>query len=192
LDLVVIPVKPLRNLAQAVSAEWRFSQPAVLSAVQDLGAVLAGGYQILKGMAEFGELYALVAKDSSKWRLDDNALRQLADAFVCDYVSTYRKIQRGELIAAQRWLHQQLAETNFRLAHELRLRLGHPSFPDARRIERLADSTLVDLRVSARTDETELRSAVEMIAAVHRRLMTALLADRWCWPDLTDLRLRVE
>jgi hypothetical protein len=111
---------------------------------------------------------------------------------VCDYVSTHRKLQRGELLAAQRWLHHQLAEANFRLAHELRLRRGQTSFPDARRIERLSNVALEDVTVSAYPKAADLRKAVEAAANGHRRLMTALLGDKWRWPDLKCLDLGAE
>jgi hypothetical protein len=50
-----------------------------------------------------------------------------------------QKLARGELAAAQHVLHRSLAETNFRLVRELRLRRGEPlpSFGLARRVETL-------------------------------------------------------
>ncbi len=192
LDLVIIPVDPLRSVAQLVSAGRWADQPPARQALTDLSAVLAGGYSILKGAAEFAGLYDLVAREVSPARLDAAAVRQLAEAFVCDYVFTRRKIDRGELLAAQRWLHHHLAETNFRLRHELRLRHGHISFPDARRLEQLGGSDRDKVTVAALPSAGGLRVAVEETAATHRRLVAALLDGRWQWPDLTPLRLRAE
>jgi hypothetical protein len=116
----------------------------------------------------------------------------LAEAFVCDYVFTRRKVQRGELCAAQRWLHHQLAETNFRLLHELRLRCGKTSFPDARRLEQLEDPLGGGATVAAVPTAASLHVALEVAAGTHRQLITALVGAAWRWPDLSGLDLRAE
>ena len=63
-----------------------------------------------------------------------------AKTFVCDYVWVRRRLARGEYRAAQRHLHRELAEANFRLLHELRLRPGRTLLPrgppDRRRVAR--------------------------------------------------------
>jgi hypothetical protein len=83
-------------------------------------------------------------------------------------------------------------ETNFRLLHELRRREGAVSFPDARRIETLADPRVTRLTVEAGVDPKGIRLAVENAATQHRDLMAALVGGRWRWPDLAGLRLRTE
>jgi hypothetical protein len=126
-------------------------------------------------------------------RLTDGEVRDCAEAFVCDYVSTWRKLVRGELLATQRWLHHHLAETNFRLLHELQLRRGQPSFPDARRVERLVDQPWpARVGVEAGLTTESLAAACDDAAETCRLLVRELVGETWTWPDLTGLRLRGE
>jgi hypothetical protein len=110
---------------------------------------------------------------------------------VCDYVSTLRKIQRGELLAARRWIHHQLLETLFRLIHELRLRRGLPSLPDARRIEFINEPLVRDLSIDVLLVRESLLVATEKMAVLCRDILRALVADRWLWPDLSAMGLPV-
>ena len=189
LDLVILPAEALRVLTTAMSRPASSWPPQLLPALTDLATVLAGGFRVLKGEAEYGPLLARIAREVPVTRLDDAAVRLESEGFVCDYVSTWRKVERGEWIAAQRWLHQQLAETNLRLLHELRLRRGDTSFPDGRRLERLAEPLTDGLTVRATPDAESLRAALPRCAATHRRLVEALLGETWRWPDLSGLRL---
>lgn len=183
LDLVVIPAPALRGVAQLVKEGRHGTNPSAASALTDLAAVLQGGYIIRKGADEFGELYRFVATEIPAARLSNEAVCQLADGFVCDYISTLRKIARGEALAAQRWLHVQLAEVNFKLLHELRLREGRVSFPDARRLERFADPRLGAVTIESTLDAASLRRAVDNAAAMLRVLVAALVDGTWRWPS---------
>lgn len=187
LDLVVIPVNPLREVARLLSGGARVVDPTVRQALIDLSAVLAGGYRFLKGAGEFADFYARVVREVPPARLDNSAVCRLAEVFVCDYVITCRRIDRGEWLAAQRWLHHQLAETNFRLLHELRLRGGRASFPDARWLEDLDESRLEAVRVAALPEGAGLRRAVEQAAETLRTLVVQLVGESWRWPDLTGV-----
>lgn len=184
LDVVVIPFAQVAHVRAQVDNGTAMQQPPVARALQDLAAVLAGGYRFLKGEEEAGALYRFVRERVPLPRLDDRAAVEAANGFVCDYVSTRRKIERGERIAAQRWLHHQLAETNFKLLHELRLRAGEPSFPDARRIESLAGGSWAErVAVDAGLDSAALTAAAIKAAATCRDLMQALVGGAWRWPD---------
>jgi hypothetical protein len=189
LDLVILPAGALSAAAVAMkgpSASW---PPPLRAALIDLSAVLAGGFQILKDTAGFGPLVERVAREVPVARWDDARVRAEAEAFVCDYVSTWRKVERGEWIAAQRWLHHQLIESNLRLLHELRLRGGQVSFPDGRRLERLGEEFASEMAVSATPGAESLRAALLRCADLHRRLVGRLLGDAWTWPDLRGLGL---
>lgn len=184
LDLVVIPEAPLREVIRHLAAGAMESDPRFRPALTDLAAVLAGGYRILKGADEFAGFYARVVREVSPARLDDRAVCHLAESYVCDHVVTCRRIERGEWIAAQRWLHHQLAETNFRLLHELRLREGRGSFPDARWLERLAEPRLDSVRVVALPERESLLRALDASAGTLRTLVGQLVGDAWRWPEL--------
>lgn len=160
LDLVILPAEALRVLTTAMSRPASSWPPQLLPALTDLATVLAGGFRVLKGEEAYGLLLARIAREVPVARLDDSAVRLEAEGFVCDYVSTWRKVERGEWIAAQRWLHHQLTETNLRLLHELRLRRGGPSFPDGRRLERLAEPMTDEVTVRATPEAESLRAAL--------------------------------
>jgi hypothetical protein len=184
IDLVILPTEPLRGLARLVVGGARPPEPAARQALTDLAAVLAGGYRILKGEAEFGAFYARVAGAIPPARLDDAEVRRLAEGFVCDYVALRRRLARGELLAARRALHHQLAEGNARLLHELRLRRGLPSFPDVRRLERLDPAAAARLALPDTADAAGLHAGVLTAAQTCRDLLQELLGTAWRWPDL--------
>lgn len=192
LDLVLLPLEALRVIGQLVRSGQLASQPQAMGAVTDLSAVLQGGYRILKGAEKFAEFYHYASSQIPAPRLLDEAVSALAEGFVCDYVSTLRKVERGELLAAQRWLHHLLVETNYRLLHELRMRRGDASLPDARRLEFLAEPRLGELNMAIELDRGSLFAAAEKSAALCRGLVHDLVGDRWQWPDLSTLRLRAE
>ena len=189
LDLVILPSGAMAAAATAMQGPPETWPPALRAALGDLATVLAGGFRVLKDTAGLGALVGRVAREVPVARLDDARVRAEAEAFVCDYVSTWRKVERGEWIAAQRWLHHQLIEANLRLLHELRLRSGRVSFPDGRRLERLGEELAADATVKAAPDRESLRSALARCADLHRRLVGRLLGDAWSWPDLRGLRL---
>ena len=189
LDIVVLPAEPLRGLARLVMGGAPPADPAARQALTDLAAVLAGGYRILKGEAEFGPFYARVAGTIPPARLGDAELRRIADGFVCDYVALRRRLARGELLAARRALHHQLADVNARLLHELRLRRGQSSFPDARRLERLDAAAAARLALPDAADAAGLRGAARVAARTCRWLLAELLGGAWRWPDLAALGL---
>jgi hypothetical protein len=184
LDLVIIPERAVR-LARIL---WRFGMlnrlPGGQRALAEISIVLRGGYRVLKDRGGWEGFFRRVATELPPVRLDDEGVRALAEGFVCDYVSVRAKLARGEVLAAQRWLHHQLAETNFRLLHELRQRRGEVSYPDARRIELTNDlQSRAAVTVAATPDAPSLAAATERAAATLRALMSELVGDRWSWPS---------
>jgi hypothetical protein len=108
-------------------------------------------------------------------RLDARATARLADIFLCDLLWVLQRIERGELVAAQRGLHRLLAEPNFQLLHEARLRRGELTYREARRVERLLPAReLALLQVSARLRRAELKRSARQAYRSFRRLMTEL------------------
>lgn len=191
LDVVLIPHGRLRLARRILPSRSLLRLFGGERALGDLAVVLRDGYRLAKGEAEWGTFLRRVVSDIPSSRLSDREVCDVAEGFVCDYVSTRRKIDRAELLAAQRWLHQQLAEANFRLLHELRQRAKLPTFPDARRLELLAEERAVGLvRIEAHPDRESLLAAVEKSAETCRTLVRDLVGEAWQWPDLSALRLR--
>jgi hypothetical protein len=146
--------------------------------------VIRPGYRFLKGEAAWGEFYQKVLREVPDPRLEDAAIVALADGFVCDVVWSERKLRRGEYLAVQRMLHQSLAETNFRLLHERRLRQGKVSHPEARRIERVAETKeLAAVTISAKPGRDELTAAIDQAKTTLAELMHELVPS-WRWPTI--------
>ena len=189
LDIVVLPASLLDVAKRIVSGGVEGLDPQLSHALVDLSSVISGGYKIWKGESQLGWFYQYVKDRIPVLRLSDDDVCDLANGFCCDYISTLKKIQRGELLAAQRWLHFNLAEVNFKLAHELRLRAGLSSFPDARRIEFLGDMSLVDdLKINAGLSQPSLYEAAFHCAMVCRRLVALLVGSNWSWPNEIKLQ----
>jgi hypothetical protein len=185
IDLVLLPLTNLRfaKLLMRIGIAERI--PFVRDALSEMALVLLPGYRLVKGGHSWGKFFASVVTKIAPLRLSDHIVCELAEAYFVDYVSTRRKIMRGELIAAQRWLHTQLADTNFRLLHELRLRSNELSFPDGRRLEFLkADRWLEAIRVSALPDRECLLIAIEKSADTCRELVRSLVGTKWHWPNM--------
>ncbi len=183
LDLVILPAGRLRLARMAMALGLHRRSAGLRRALGDLAIVIRPGYRFLHGAGGWGGFYQKVVAEVPDPRLDDAAVRRLAEGFVCDYVWLQRKLARGEFIAARRMLHRGLAEVNLQLAHELRLRRGELSFPDARRLEQvLAPAAAAELAAPADGTPEELSRAVAHCAGTFRTLMTALRGETWRWP----------
>jgi hypothetical protein len=182
-DFVVIPVELFKKMKRIVSRGLHRQEGEARQFIQNLAVVIRPGWRFLKGAEPWDALYRQTIAEVTDPRLGDEAALQLANGFVCDLVWTRRKIERGELNAAQRMLHRELAETNFRLLHELRLRQEKRSFPEVRRIEFLNDAAgMGAVSVSAKLEPKELTAAVKKSTATLRKLMKSLVGARWQWP----------
>jgi hypothetical protein len=127
-DFVIIPANLFLRAKPAVALGQHRRAGRLRRMLQDLAIVIRPGWRFLKGERAWGTFYHRVVAEMPDPRISDVAAVQLAEGFFCDTIWTRRKIARGELLAAQRMLHRELAETNFRLLHELRLRRGLRSF----------------------------------------------------------------
>lgn len=184
-DFVVIPVGRFHGVRRHFQSGGDQPTARAKQMMHDLAVVVRPGWRFLKDGGGWDDFYRATVNAVADPRLEEAEVRSLADAFVCDAVWTRRKIERGELLAAQRMLHRALAETNFRLLHEWRLRRHERSFPEARRIERVAPAAeLAALTVSARVNAEELAAALEKSSATCRKLVRSLVGEAWRWPEL--------
>jgi hypothetical protein len=181
-----VAILPLRDLVLARSL-WALKLgrvlPATRSAFAEISMILRGGWRFLKGTSGWEYFFESIATSFAPTRLSDAVIINMAEGYVCDYVSALRKISRGEFLAAQRWLHNYLAETNFALLHELRLRSGKLSFPDARRIEMICEEdTISAVSINAKPTRDSLLVSVNRSADTFRLLIFNLLGSKWAWP----------
>lgn len=178
-DFVVIPARRLRLAKLAVALGWHRGEGKLRRGLRDLAVVIRPGWRFLKGAAAWDAFYRRVVDEVDDPRLSDEAAGSLAKVFLCQALWVRRKIARGELLAAQRMLHGELAETNFRLLHELKLRRGERSFPEARRIERVTSpAELAAVTVNAVLEADALRGALDRSEATMLALLRELKGAR--------------
>lgn len=178
IDLVLVPSSAMRLARLGMGCGLHRRPGALRVALNEMATCLASGYRFLKGEQRWGAFYARVAAEMPGVRLTDAAASALADVFLCDLLWVLQKLERGELAAAQHALHRSLAETNFRLVRELRLRraLPLPSFGLGRRVETmLPPDELGWVRVSATSDRAELAAAAWRAHDGLRSLMRELV-----------------
>ncbi len=184
IDVVVVPAGKMRAVRVAVALGLHRKLPVLAQGLNELATIMRGGHRVLKGGVGWEDFYARVVAEVRGTRLSDVEVLALAEEFFCDWHWIRKKIGRGEFVAAQRVLHRSLAETNFRLLHELRLRAGEKSFREARRVEQiLSQEQLAGISVEARLESASLHAAADMCAASFRKLFHALVGDAWCWPE---------
>lgn len=184
-DFVLLPLPVIEPLRTAVAAGQHRNSPQLVRTLQDLAIVIRPGWRFLKGAEKWDPFYRQVVADIGDPRLSDEEVCNLAEGFVCDALWTLRKIERGEFVAAYRMLHRALAETNFQLLHEIKLRRGERSFPEARRIERIGTPEEVfQITLSAEPDAAELYRAVDKAYTTCRDFVRVLVGDTWRAPEL--------
>jgi hypothetical protein len=184
-DFVILPTGQMRLARLAVACGLHRRSRGLARALGDLAIIARPGYRFLHGSAGWEPFYRRVMAEVADPRLGDAEALRRAELFVADYVLVRRNLARGECLAAQRVLHRSLAEINLQLLHEVKLRRGERSFPDARRIERIASAAeLASVTVAAGPTVASLEAALQQCATTCQDLMRELVGERWRWPDL--------
>jgi len=175
-DLVLVRSGQMRVASFAMRFGLHRRMRFAADALNTFATIMSGGYRFLKGERTWGPLYARVVAEMAGYRIGDDEARQFADAFLCDLLWVLQKLERGELVAAQRILHRALHETNVVLLHELRVRRSEVTFQQARRVEQLVTpAQLATVQVSARLDRAELASAARRAGEGLETLMRELV-----------------
>lgn len=175
LDLVVVPAKRMRWAYWAMRLDIHRRSPQLRRKFGDLVLVMGNGYRVLKGGEAWELFWQKLLREVPEPRMTQDEVRNIVEGVKVDHVSIQQKLQRGELIAAQRWLHTGIAEANFKLLHELRRRRGETSFHDGRRAELLWQADWVDsMRISARCEAAEIAAAAEQGLRMTNRLAAEL------------------
>jgi hypothetical protein len=183
LEMVLLRASQLRwaSLAMRLGLHRRIG--FVREGLNELSTAVCHGRRFLKGEPAWGAFYARVAELPGV-RVDDKSVRRLANVFICDLLGLLQWIERGEIAAAQHSLHTRLAQTNFVLLREVRLRRGLPlpSFGIARRVETLLSAEeLARVRIDARPAREELRQAAWQ-AFVTMKTLVAEIDPAWTLP----------
>jgi hypothetical protein len=179
LDLVFVPAQRMRWARWGIALGVHRLSVSGMRKLGDLELLTEHGYRVLKGGRRWENFWRKISTDVTPPGLSDAEVRNLADGVKVDLVSIHHKLNRGEIRAAQRWLHTGIAETNFRLMYELRRRRGEPAFHDARRAESVMDAaSLARITVSAELEAQALKAAAEKAAQATTELVSAILDSR--------------
>lgn len=191
-DFVIVAYQRLRFARFVVALRLHRCIPAIERALGDLALVMSFGHMVLKGGNGWKRFYATVIKEIPHKHLDDAHAVSIADGAYVDAVSIINRLNRGELVAAQRWLHRSVIEANLQILNELRVRQGLATFPDGRRVERLLPpQQLAAVRFEASLDVESIHAATIAAVGYTRRLIHALTGFQPTWPELPS-RLRAE
>lgn len=184
LDVVVLPLNRLRLARALVAADLHHRSRLVQHGLEELARILRPGHRMLVGSEGWRRFLARVVAEVPEPRLSETQVHDMGACAFADYVSLRQKCHRGELLAAQRILHVNLAETNFRLMHEWRLRQGKSSFRDARRVEQyLSAAEYARIRIEATLTVESLLVAAAAALRTTSALVRELTGADPTWPQ---------
>lgn len=184
LELVLLPAGKMKLARMLVGLGLHRNVAAGNVGLNEIASSMRTGHRFLKGEAGWRNFYARVVAEMPGVRVGNDEACRLADAFLADMLCGLQRMERGELAASQHLLHRFLAETNFRLLRELRLRRGQPlpSFGLGRRVEALLPvEELRWVSVEARRERAELRAAAWRALEGLQALMRELVPE-WSVP----------
>lgn len=188
MDLILVPAGQMRLASIGLACGFERWHRRLNLGLNEIKTCMQGGYRFIKGESVWGSFYARVVARMPGVRLSDAEVITAANTAVVDALWVWQKIARGEYSAAQHVLHLSLADTNFRLQRELRLRRGEslPSFGLGRRVEAmLLPEELGRVRVDARCDADSLKQAT--VQTCHGLIaLMGELAPSWRYPVMPD------
>jgi hypothetical protein len=185
-DLVIVPAWSLSVARLLVRGGFHRRVPTLARALEPLAVVLRPAHQVLRGGPGWERFYARVVGEVPDPRLDRAAVLALAETAYVDLHWILGKVERGELIAAQRWLHRTPVEVNLRLLTESRRRRGLDPVFDGRRAESLLEpEELAEIRINAALEPAAITAAVRQCEATLRRRVLELTDAPAPWPVLS-------
>lgn len=184
-DFVIVPYRRLWLGKLAFNLGLHKRSPGIARGLGEFALVMSFGHKVVKGGPSWEAFYARAIKEVPLAHLRDEEAISLADGAYVDAVSILSKLGRGEFVAAQRWLHRSVIETNFRLVNELRVRRKQVTYPDGRRVEQLlSPAELADVRFEVKLTTEDLRKATITGVSATRRLVGELTGYQPTWPEL--------
>jgi len=197
-DFVLLPAWQMKLVCWAMAhPELNGLFPGVLRrAVYNLRLVAGYGHRVVLGGSGWERRYASLATPWPVVRFAAEDFRYHTGAFWRHAIWVAKKILRGELRAAQRWMHLELREQTYALlAEEARL-AGRTPRPEARKAEHWLDARrLAQTDIATGTDQCGLARALLAEISLFEEVCTSVAASRgFARPDYSAVAswLRVE
>lgn len=183
MDVVLLPLRRLQLARALVALGIHRHSRLVRLALEELARILRPGHRVLIGSEGWKRFLEKVIREVPEPRLSAKQVQHMGACAFADFVSLQRKVARGELLAAQRVLHVNLAETNFRLMHESRMRNNQVTFRDARRVETLLPPDQYEaLKLEALLEKDALENAAANVLRSIHNLVQQLTGVQPDWP----------
>jgi hypothetical protein len=123
--------------------------------------VVGPGYRLLVGSPAWERRLAALANSPSLPVMGEREFAEIVDGFWRHAVWVHKKVMRGEVRAAGRWFHREVAERRWLLLEEEARLAGRPARPEGRKAEQWLDETrLRQTVISANADQSELAQAL--------------------------------
>lgn len=149
----------------------RFFPGPLAAGVANTRLVVGPGYRLLVGSAEWERRLAALAISSSPPVMGEREFAEIVDGFWRHAVWVHKKVMRGEVRAALRWFHREVAERRWLLLEEEARLAGRPARPEGRKAEQWLD-------------QARLRQTAIPTTATQSDLAQALLAEVDLFEDL--------
>jgi len=141
-------------------------------------------YCMVKGSRKWEEFYREAGLAGSRLEITDSEAQSLSCAAFAEAINILGRIERGELIAAQRLLHLELVELNIRLLNELRERRGEYTYHRGRRAEQiLPDDLRKYILVDSRCNKIELTHSTLDTMRSNRALIKEITGTLPIWNE---------
>ncbi|HRE84087.1 MAG TPA: nucleotidyltransferase domain-containing protein [Opitutaceae bacterium] len=182
IDAVILPYRLLyiaKLLHRAHAYRWSKKFQTRMENFSDL---MRFDHVVIKGNADWEKFYKEAGTLGKRLKLNTPEILKMS-AVVCEEThAILGRIERGELIAAQRLLHQEIVEVNIKLLHELRERSGLKTYHRGRRAEcTLRPEELALISVNASCNRLELKTAAIAMLKANATLVRELTgtAPKW-------------
>ena len=186
-DFVVLANWELRAAFAALrfpglAALW---PPLLRAGVRDLKIVACPGWRVVKGGPAWERRYARLGPDTPWPPLNQTQFREICAAYWTTLVWVTKKIERGELRAAQREFHRTLLEKTWLLLEQEARDARARARPEARHAEQwLPPARVGQTAITTGPDPAVLRRAVAQLTGLSEEVAKGVAAARgWEPPD---------
>lgn len=185
LDLVILPYRRMRLGRCLFRLGLHERIGVVRRGLTNFADIMRFEHVVVKGGQGWETFYRDVSRSMPRLGLTNEEARAAADVAYVDAVCVLGRIDRGELVSAQRILHQSVVETNIRLLYESRERRGLQAYHRARRAEAILPAEELSwIRADVPLQPDALAACTRGLIDGTRKLTAMLTGETPDWPPL--------